>query len=173
MNQVFERAFREAIRMKAPDSRGQVEWKVAIGNFQEPSRSLGRATYKPDIVVAGSGKRAALVLDTKWKDVLSPIEVVGEDGFEVSAGVRLKTADLFQITAYGLEYLRRHVEPSVVAGLVYPSLRDCEPLGFDFVAESGKVKVVLIPWDVSVPCRESFGRLWTRLEHLARRPSTE
>jgi 5-methylcytosine-specific restriction endonuclease McrBC regulatory subunit McrC len=167
MNVVFESAFARGAQMRSPAAMAQQSWHFPLTRVDERGGRLdaGRsAEFKPDVVLDGTNDHVPIVLDTKWKDVLEGVSKDSEKEFlRVRGRVKLRNSDLFQVTSYGLESMRRTRRDGVLAVLVYPCLEDLPELGY--VLEQGGVtlRVVLAGWNLTRPASDGFNDLWDGL----------
>lgn len=106
--------------------------RTSLKADKQPSESFrltggGRSvkhSARPDLVVQ-KGKRG-LIIDTKWKEAFVPVtpeEAIGLSEVQDAQGVKgikVKTADIFQVFAYALLWSRKRGDRQFDAILLYP-----------------------------------------------------
>ncbi|WP_287805525.1 hypothetical protein [Diaphorobacter sp.] len=183
MNQVYERAFFQGLRMIEPMAVRQEAWTVTLTSLDagSPGNHVKRLTRMiPDVYVSGDvgSGRMPVLIDTKWKKVIWQEQEVGEAddllGPAKSSLVRVRPEDLYQATAYALEALQRsqassQLHEGCVTALVYPSLDDTPSLGREVKLGGSRIVVRLVGWNVSHDIRSGIETVWRELQAAAER----
>lgn len=181
MNTVYERAFFNGLSAIQPDASRHDEWRVDLetpSDAQQNGRIMRSTLMIPDVWIEGDAYRLPVVIDTKWKNVLSRVsnQVEAEDLLPSgeTRTVRLRPEDLYQATAYAVEALHRRTERGEVAegcvvALVYPSLNSIPDLGREIRLGSTRVLVRIVCWNVANPVAPEIGAIWNRLQKVAER----
>lgn len=170
MNDVYERAFLALLHDFVPAAVGHEQWPIELS---PPGKNVIRRTkMEPDVWIAGDQSRLPVVIDTKWKDVLSnvaPDDLLVPD--EETKTIRLRSTDLYQIVAYALECVRRmppeEATRGCVAALVYPTLTELPDFGLKYDMGEAGLDIRFVAWNLRRPLQESIEDLWGRLRTAA------
>lgn len=176
MNRVYESAFFNGLRSLVPEAARQGSWPIVLRSSDSSGTgsSLRRTVHmRPDVWIEPGEHRRPIVIDTKWKHVLSGVSeseaVFSEDETRT---VQINSADIYQAIAYGVEVMhQRQVlgkKPiGCVTGLVYPTLREIPDLGTDFSMDVSGLSLALLGWNVSEPPMIGISAVWDRICLLA------
>ena len=166
MNDLYQRAFFNLIKKMEPTAASGPHWKVSLTSADRnvPQRST---TMIPDVFVSGTDSSCPTILDTKWKDVFPAItsQRMLPENFD-AGGARLNSSDLYQITAYAVECLRRsgaQTRNACVAALVYPAMSPMPDMGYDIEIGNLRIMLRLAAWDLSYSAEAGVRALWNRL----------
>lgn len=187
MNQVYERAFFEGLRLIEPNAVRHKPWTVVLTSPDEPDFSgvqAKRATQMiPDVYVSGDVEsgQMPIFMDTKWKKVILQEREANdaEDllGQTKSSLVRLRPEDLYQATAYALEGLQQSQalgDPleGCVTALIYPSLDDSPSLGREMRVGGSRILIRVVGWNVAQDVQAGIETVWRMLKATAQASGT-
>lgn len=181
MNTVYERAFFRGLHALVPSARFQEEWQVQFREAARPGeleaepvhRRSTSLSYIPDILIPPTAELKTIIMDTKWKRDLARLGETRRPETGPPSSKAPNTEDVFQVTAYAIEALRRFDgrEPhGCVAVLVYPTVQREASWITEYMTGDRTITVVATGWHLSMPVRASIEELWATVQEIAERP---